>query len=574
VAVRIADNPRDDVAGAWVRHEYDVLRLMDDPRLPRTFGYYASQIAVSTSWIEGVGLDQILVARAEGKLTVDPATAVDILVEVAEALRHIHARADDKGAIFHGWLSPQTIYLRHDGRVMIGGLGAMPRPVPAGYVPPEEAAGAFVDARSDQWRLGALGVELLLGNTLYHGAPDQEAAALDGKVEPWLARVERRWPAMSRCLAKLLSPAAGTRYGTESELIKDLLEVGRALGRPDRLALVSRARALMTAAAARVEVEGDPFSEDRPLDPARTEPGADRGRSRANNIEASTTRRTAPSAAGRTSAIAAAAQRAAAARNDAEDVPTSLKSAREASVSAASKGPEPTSARPRTDIWRRDDGPELGGPRPISPASDVGSSGVDRDTRSDDTDAPELPPVLSHRGPTLGSPRQDQPDDPSFGLGRHAARGAPAAAEPSFGGLPRSGPAIQMPEPSFGGLGAADADASVSAPSASFASSPSFSSSSFASEPVGPGFPGSVASASLLTPPANARRSGPPVVAAPDEVEERADTDPPDAPADPEDGGPPLPPFKLPVGPTELVAIVMIAIFVVVAISYLIGRFG
>jgi hypothetical protein len=64
------------------------------------------------------------------------------------------------------------------------------------------------------------------------------------------------------------------------------------------------------------------------------------------------------------------------------------------------------------------------------------------------------------------------------------------------------------------------------------------------------------------------------VVAAPDEVEERADTDPPDAPADPEDGGPPLPPFKLPVGPTELVAIVMIAIFVVVAISYLIGRFG
>ncbi len=574
MAVRIADNPRDDVAGAWVRHEYDVLRLMDDPRLPRTFGYYASQIAVSTSWIEGVGLDQILVARAEGKLTVDPATAVDILVEVAEALRHIHARADDKGAIFHGWLSPQTIYLRHDGRVMIGGLGAMPRPVPAGYVPPEEAAGAFVDARSDQWRLGALGVELLLGNTLYHGAPDQEAAALDGKVEPWLARVERRWPAMSRCLAKLLSPAAGTRYGTESELIKDLLEVGRALGRPDRLALVSRARALMTAAAARVEVEGDPFSEDRPLDPARTEPGADRGRPRGNNIEASTTRRTAPSAAGRTSAIAAAAQRAAAARNDAEDVPTSLKSAREAAVSSASKAPGAGSNRPRTDIWRRDDGPELGGPRPISPAGEVGASSVDRDTRSDDTDAPELPPVLGHRGPTLGSPRQDQPDEPSFGLGRHAARGAPAAAEPSLEGLSRSGPAIQMPEPSFGGLGSAEADASVSAPSASFASSPSFSSSSIAPEPAGPGFPGSVASASLLTPAATARRSSPPVVAAPDEVEERADTDPPEAPADPAEDGPPLAPYKLPVGPTELVAIVMIAIFVVVAISYLIGRFG
>jgi hypothetical protein len=131
-----------------------------------------------------------------------------------------------------------------------------------------------------------------------------------------------------------------------------------------------------------------------------------------------------------------------------------------------------------------------------------------------------------------------------------------------------------MPEPSFGGLGSAEADASVSAPSASFASSPSFSSSSIAPEPVGPGFPGSVASASLLTPAATARRSSPPVVAAPDEVEERADTDPPEAPADPAEDGPPLAPYKLPVGPTELVAIVMIAIFVVVAISYLIGRFG
>lgn len=572
VAVRIADNPRDEVAGAWVRHEYDVLRLMDDPRLPRTFGYYASQIAVSTSWIEGVSLERILAARAEGKLTVEPATAVDILVEVAEALRHVHARSDDKGAIFHGWLSPQTLYLRHDGRVMIGGLGAMPRPVPAGYVPPEEAAGAFVDARSDQWRLGALGVELLLGNALYHGAPDQEAAALDGKVEPWLARVERRWPALSRCLAKLLSPAAGTRYATESELVKDLLEVGRALGRPDRLALVSRARALMTAAAARVEVEGDPFSEDRPVDPARTEPGLDRGR-RTNAIEATTTRRSGP-AAGR-SAIAAAAQRAAAARNADDEAPTSLKGGREAAVGLAKAAV--SAPPPRSDGWRREPGPELG-PRPIAPSAEPPT---EHDSRSDDTDAPELPRGRAFGGPAVGRPVQDQPDEPSLGLGRHAARGEVVSAEPSFGGM--TGPSIRMPEPSFGALRISDDDPSASSPSTS-------SSGGGLGLGMGAGAPVSVASASLegltgagrarLSPGPRAEAPSPPAPRSADpgagvdpDAAEPVDASDPPAPGEPEDGPPPVA-RPIPLGPTELLAIVMIGIFVIVAISYLIGRFG
>ncbi|MFM2244663.1 MAG: hypothetical protein RL071_737, partial [Pseudomonadota bacterium] len=328
VAVRIADNHRDDVAGAWVRHEYDVLQLMDDPRIPKAYGYYASQPAVALGWIEGIRLDRLLEARATGKLVIDAPTAVDLLGEVAEALRHVHARVDEKGAIFHGWLSPRNIWLRHDGKVMISGLGALPRAVPAGYVPPEEAAGAFVDARSDQWRIGALGVELLLGGPLYQGAADPQAAAAVGDVEPWLSRVEKRWPPLARCLRKALSTAAGSRFAGDGELVHDLLEVGRNLGRPDRLALVSRARALMGVAPAAAEVEGDPFSSAEDLEPRSTgglerptvtalepSPTGSRGRPMPGGQPVPGKR----PAAGRTAVTAALGRAAAAARDELDD---------------------------------------------------------------------------------------------------------------------------------------------------------------------------------------------------------------------------------------------------------------
>lgn len=590
VAVRIADNPRDDVAGAWVRHEYDVLRLMDDPRIPKAYGYYASQIAVALGWIEGIRLDRLLEARATGKLVIDAPTAVDLLGEVAEALRHVHSRVDEKGAIFHGWLSPRNIWLRHDGKVMISGLGALPRAVPAGYVPPEEAAGAFVDARSDQWRIGALGVELLLGGPLYQGAAEPQAAAAVGDVEPWLSRVEKRWPPLARCLRKALSPAAGTRYAGDGELIHDLLEVGRNLGRPDRLALVSRARALMGVGPAAAEVEGDPFSSSEAgadeLEPRST---AGLERPTASALEPSATGgrgRPLPGgqpvpgkrpAAGRTAVTAALSRAATAARDELDDgeadaIPTARRAASasppHAPSAPAGPPPRPIAADPgplpAAVVLPAAAAPARPAPRAVivdeSP-SVASAPGVDEHARPEPAftavvapPTPAGPTVMAAPGPRAPSPRVEE-DEPSLGL-----TGREAAAEPSFSGIGAPAmPRIRMPEPGFGDPHSqSSARPAVVIGRRERLNDPrSASASSGPGAPLGPGPAAEEHPEAEITAPPTGPSAGPGA--------RPAEAAPPDAP-------PARPPLKF--APAELVAMAMIGVFIVVAITFLSWRFG
>jgi len=248
VAIRIAEDVRDDRAAAWVHHEYDILSRLDDPRIPKAFGYYSSQVGVATSLPPELTLGDVLESRRQGRVPLDVPTAVDILVELAEALRHVHAIAGPDGPICHGHLCPDVVGLASDGAITLLGLGAPPRQVPQGYRPPEQVAGAFVDSRSDQWRLGALAIELILGSALYSGLDDPESAAGVGQVGPWIGRIERRQPPLARIASKLLAQAAGNRYPSENELVRDLLEAARIIGgRPNRRALASRVLAVREA---------------------------------------------------------------------------------------------------------------------------------------------------------------------------------------------------------------------------------------------------------------------------------------------------------------------------------------
>ena len=274
VAIRIVEDARDDRAAAWVRHEYDILRRLDHPAIPQAFGYYSSQVGVALSLPPTIRLDQVLEARRAGRVPLEPATALDLVCEVAEALRHAHAIQGPDGPICHRHLSPATVGLHHDGTVAVLGFGAAPSELPFGYRPPEQVAGAFVDARSDQWRLGALTVELLLGTPLYADLDDPAAAATEGAVGPWIARIERRHPEIARVVAKLLSPAAGSRYEHDNTLVRDLLEAVRLTGgRPDRRALVSRMRAIQEADARRAAEAAAPAPPaEAPEPPRRVQP--------------------------------------------------------------------------------------------------------------------------------------------------------------------------------------------------------------------------------------------------------------------------------------------------------------
>jgi hypothetical protein len=248
VAIRIVEDARNDRAAAWVRHEYDILVRLDHPGIPRAYGYYSSQVGVATSLPPTVMLESIVAARRAGEVTIDVSTALDIVHEVAIILRHAHSVHGPDGPVCHSHLHPGTIGMDKDGTVIVVGFGAAPTDTPHGYKPPEQVLGAFVDARSDQWRLGALIIELLLGVPPYTDLDDPGAAAAEGLVQPWLRRLERRFPEVARLVQKLLSPAAGNRYDNEGSLIRDLLEVMRHQANPpSRRALLSQMKAVAEA---------------------------------------------------------------------------------------------------------------------------------------------------------------------------------------------------------------------------------------------------------------------------------------------------------------------------------------
>jgi hypothetical protein len=267
VRVRIADDPADERAAAWIRHEYDVLRALDDPRVPTAHGYYASQVAVAIGDADAITLREALDVRAEGRVPIDVATALDLLVELVEALRHAHGSTVIDGGVVHAALRPGLIELDRSGRVHVYGFGADPGPPARGYAAPELEAAAFVDPRTDQWALGALAIELVLGQRVYDDAPDADAAAAAGRVGVWVDRLERRFPALARVVGRLLAPAAGDRYADEGELLRELLEISRTVGgRADRAALVGRVLA------ARPEPEPEPEPEPPPEPEPEPEP--------------------------------------------------------------------------------------------------------------------------------------------------------------------------------------------------------------------------------------------------------------------------------------------------------------
>ena len=256
VAVRIIEDARDEHAAAWVRHEYDILSRLDHPTIPQAYGYYSSQVGVAMSVPPSITLEQILKARRAGQVELTDATAIDIVYEVAEAIRHAHSVTGPDGPICHSHLHTRHIAFHPDGALVVLGFGSAPTAQALAYTPPEQVVGAFTDARSDQWRIGALMMELLLGTRLYADLDDPEAAAAEGATRPWIERLARRHPEAARVASRLLKPAAGSRYPTDNLMIRDLLELTRHhAGQPDRRALVSQMRAALDAEARRAAAE-------------------------------------------------------------------------------------------------------------------------------------------------------------------------------------------------------------------------------------------------------------------------------------------------------------------------------
>lgn len=211
--VRRVIDPHDAAGAQGLRREYDTLRRVDDPRVPKALGYYAGAGAVALERRSGATLEALTEAAQRGLIELDLATSLDVALEVAHALRQVHAVLGDE-RIHHGHLQPNQISLDAQGGVTVHGLGARLITPPA-WRPPE----GHPSALGDQWQQARLLLELV-------------SLAPLADLPAQLALLEPRAPALTRVLRKALATEPQDRYRVDREWLRALHEVARDLDRP------------------------------------------------------------------------------------------------------------------------------------------------------------------------------------------------------------------------------------------------------------------------------------------------------------------------------------------------------
>jgi len=188
---------------------------------------------IAMEWIEGGSLAQRIRAGAVGV-----AEAVDITVQVAEALHEAH----EKG-IIHRDIKSDNIILSSTGKVKIIDfgvaklLGAVEVPENGmrigtmAYMPPEQLWGKEIDHRADIWSLGVVFYEMLTGERPFKG--DHEESVIYSVMNTEPESVSTLRPdvpeTIDRILSKALAKDLQERYPTIRSFIKDLQAVSHTL---------------------------------------------------------------------------------------------------------------------------------------------------------------------------------------------------------------------------------------------------------------------------------------------------------------------------------------------------------
>jgi eukaryotic-like serine/threonine-protein kinase len=278
VAVKVlpSDFSSDPKALARFEHEARAVAALSHPNILALFdvGESGGVHYAVTELLHGETLRSALVHGLLPRKRV-----LDIATQVADAL----AAAHEKG-IVHRDVKPENVFLTKDGRAKLLDFGIARQRPPAApadtvsptvtalsepgvvvgtvaYMSPEQARGAAVDFRSDQFSLGTLLYEMFAGQRPFGGGSPTEtlAAILRDEPEP-LEKLAPAVPApvrwiVERCLAK--EPAG--RYHSTRDLGRDLencrlhlADIGTGVSPPVAPARARPARGLLVAAIAGV----------------------------------------------------------------------------------------------------------------------------------------------------------------------------------------------------------------------------------------------------------------------------------------------------------------------------------
>ena len=222
--------------------EYAALSRLNHPRIVahHNFGQDAQrgEMFLVMQFVDGPSLRHLL---DKGRLPITEALRIGW--ELADALAHAHERG-----IIHRDVKPENVLINELGQPMLTDFGLarllffdnysvsggkVIAGTPAYMAPEQILSPADVDARTDQFCLGAVIHEMLTGSDSIPKSNDHRANIL--------ARLEVTWPtleeagveaseALESMLSRMLQREANKRFQSDDELLDSFIKVGQELG--------------------------------------------------------------------------------------------------------------------------------------------------------------------------------------------------------------------------------------------------------------------------------------------------------------------------------------------------------
>jgi class 3 adenylate cyclase len=209
-------------------------RLGDHPNIVTIYdvGEESGQPYIVSHYMSGGSVEELLRNAPEHRLAIDE--AIRISAEICQALDHAHCRD-----VVHRDLKPANVWLAPDGAAQLGDFGlaiALDRTRlslegtmvgTVAYMPPEQATGGAIDARSDLYSLGAMLYEMVTGRPPFVG--DEPVAVISQHLN--IPPVSPSWhnpnvpPSLEVLILQLLAKAPEERPRSAAAVLERLSHI-------------------------------------------------------------------------------------------------------------------------------------------------------------------------------------------------------------------------------------------------------------------------------------------------------------------------------------------------------------